>query len=880
MSVIVSRALPDVRDGLKPSQRRILVAMNDLNLTPGAGRVKCAKISGDTSGNYHPHGESVIYPTLVRMAQEWNLRYVLVDKQGNFGSIAGLPPAAMRYTEARMSSIAALMMDDIKLDTVDFIPTYDERRTEPTVLPSKFPNLLVNGANGIAVGMATSIPPHNLGEICDATIRVIDDPDVSIDELLEIVPGPDFPTGGIVCGRAGIRRGYHTGRSNIVLRGKAVIEEHNKRHRIVITEIPFQQSRDRVEERITALAVEGRIPGISAVHNESDLEEPVRLVCDLKRDADPEVVLNQLYQFSPLQDTFSMIFLALVDGKPRVLSLKELLLEFIRHRETVIRRRTQFLLVRARQRKHTVEGLLLAHANIDEVIRVIRGSSTQAEAKERLMRIQTPAALLRRALGEDGFGIFAEERGTSEFYTLTPVQADAILKMTLGQLVNLEQEKLTDEHRKLLEEINEYRRILSDRQNILDIIRDDCRELKRKHGDARRTEISGEEVGELNLEDLIEEETMVVSITSNGYIKRTPASVYRSQRRGGKGLTGAKTEEEDPIQHLFVASTHAYLLFFTNMGKVYWRKVYDLPQLARDARGRAVVNLLNLGEGEQITDCRAVRDFDHPDHFLVMATARGLVKKTPLNAYSRPLRSGIIAIKLREGDALVDVVVAKAGDELVLATAGGMAIRFKQSDARPMGRNSSGVKGIKLAHDDSVVGMVVADPESTLLTACANGYGKRTPFGPNLEAGPDEELPEHGEIDEDEDTAAEVEPDLTKPRPAVAPAEGEEDEDAEEGEDHNSQRSYRTQRRGGKGLRDIKTTQRNGPVVGIVHVSDADELLMMTARGKLQRIAASDISIIGRNTQGVKIMSLDDDDTLVAVKRVPMEEENGKGEEV
>lgn len=862
MSVIVSRALPDVRDGLKPSQRRILVAMNDLNLTPGAARVKCAKISGDTSGNYHPHGESVIYPTLVRMAQEWNMRHVLVDKQGNFGSIAGLPPAAMRYTEARMSAIAALMMDDLKLDTVDFLPTYDERRTEPTVLPSKFPNLLVNGANGIAVGMATSIPPHNLGEICDAMIRVIDEPEVSIDELLEIVPGPDFPTGGVVCGRSGIRRGYHTGRGTIVVRARARIEEHGNRNRIVITEIPFQQSRDRIEERIAALASEGKIPGISGIRNESDLKEPVRLVCELKRDADPEIVLNQLYQFSPLQDSFSLIFLALVDGKPRVLSFKELLQEFIRHRETVIRRRTQFLLARARQRKHTVEGLLLAHANIDEVIRVIRSSSTQAEAKDRLMQIQTPAALLRRALGEEGFAVFTEERGLAEFYTLTPVQADAILRMTLGQLVNLEQEKLSGEHHKLLEEITEYRRILSDRQNILDIIRDDCRELKRKHGDERRTEISGEEVGELDMEDLITEETMVVSISGNGYIKRTPASVYRAQRRGGKGLMGAKTEEEDPIQHLFVASTHAYLLFFTNKGKVYWRKVYDLPQLARDARGRAVVNLLNLAEGEQITDCRAVRDFDRPDHFLVMATAKGLVKKTPLEQYSRPLRSGIIAIKLREGDALVDVVVAKPGDELVLSTAHGMAIRFKQSDARPMGRNASGVKGIKLIGDDTVVGMVVAHPAATLLTVCAHGYGKRTPFGPNLETEFDEELP-----DDETDSDA-------NPPQSVAGA-----EEVEEAEDLSSQRSYRTQRRGGKGLRDIKTTERNGPVVGIVNVSDQDELLMMTARGKIQRIAASDISIIGRNTQGVKIMSLDDDDTLVAVKRVPMEEGDGKDEE-
>ncbi len=586
----------------------------------------------------------------------------------------------------------------------------------------------------------------------------------------------------------------------------------------------------------------------------------MRLVCELKRDADPDIVLNQLYQFSPLQDSFSLIFLALVDGKPRVLSFKELLQEFLRHREAVIRRRTQFLLNRARQRKHTVEGLLLAHANIDEVIRVIRGSSTQAEAKQRLMAIQTPAALLERALGEQGFAVFVEDRGAGDFYTLTPVQADAILRMTLGQLVNLEQEKLGDEHHKLLEEITEFCRILADRQNILEIIRDDCRELKRRHGDDRRTEISGEEVGELNLEDLITEETMVVSISSNGYIKRTPASVYRAQRRGGKGLTGAKTEEEDPIQHLFVASTHAYLLFFTTKGKVHWRKVYDLPQLARDARGRAVVNLLNLGEGEQITDCRAVRDFDRPDHFLVMATANGLVKKTPLEAYSRPLRSGIIAIKLREGDALVDVVVTKRDDELVLATAHGMAIRFKESDARPMGRNASGVKGIKLIGGDAVVGMVVADPDATLLTVCAHGFGKRTPFGPNL----DVELDEPASHDDDAPAGTD-------------PAESEEREEDDEGEDLSSQRSYRTQRRGGKGLRDIKATERNGPVVGIVHVSDEDELLMMTAHGKIQRIAASDISIIGRNTQGVRIMSLDDDDTLVAVKRVP-QEENGKEE--
>ncbi len=872
MSVIVSRALPDVRDGLKPSQRRILVAMNDLNLSPGASRVKCAKISGDTSGNYHPHGESVIYPTLVRMAQEWNMRYVLVDKQGNFGSVAGLPPAAMRYTEARMSQYAALMLDDLKLDTVDYIPTYDEVRTEPVVLPSRFPNLLVNGAQGIAVGMATSIPPHNLGEICDATIRVIDDPDVSIDELLEICPGPDFPTGGVICGRSGIRRGYHTGRATVVLRAKTRVEEFGKgRKRIIISEIPYQQARDRVEERIAAAVQDGKIPGIAASRNESDLKEPVRLVLELKRDADPDIVLNQLYQFTPLQDSFSLIFLALVDGKPRVLSLKGLLEEFIRHRVTVIRRRTQFLLNRARQRKHTVEGLLLAHANIDEVIRVIRGSSTQAEAKQRLMQIRTPAVLMERALGERGFAVFVQERGEAEDYTLTPVQADAILRMTLGQLVNLEQERLGDEHRKLLDDIEEYLRILSDDQIILDMIRQDLHELKRKHGDARRTEISGEELGDIDLEDLIREETMVVSISSNGYIKRTPVTAYRRQRRGGKGLKGAKTEEEDPIEHLFVASTHAYLLFFTTRGKVYWRKVYELPQLARDSRGRAVVNLLNLAEGEDIADCRAVRDFDHPDHFLIMATANGLVKKTPLAAYSRPLRSGIIAIKLREGDELVDVTVVKRGDEVLLATARGMAIRFPQSNARPMGRNSSGVKGIRLRSDDHVVGMVVADPEADLLTVCENGYGKRTPFGPNLPAEPDDDVPDVEEngpeaAGEPDDSEAAVEPDDSEA--AVEPN----DSDNGEGDDeHTSQRSYRTQRRGGQGVRDIKTTKRNGPVIGIVRVQDDDELLMITARGKLQRVAAADVSVVGRNTQGVRIMTLDEADHLVAVKRVPRE---------
>jgi DNA gyrase subunit A len=862
MSVIVSRALPDVRDGLKPSQRRILVAMNDLGLNPTAPRAKCAKIAGETMGNYHPHGQEVIYPTLVRMAQEWNTRSPLIDKQGNFGAIAGLPPAAMRYTEARMSTVAAMMLDDIKLDTVDFIPNYDESRTEPTVLPSKFPNLLVNGSGGIAVGMATSIPPHNLAEVCRGLIALIDHPDISLGELMEHIPGPDFPTGGVICGRSGIRRGYQTGRSTIVVRARTSIDQTPKRTRIIIHEIPYQQARDRVEERIAQLGAEGKIPGIAAVHNESDLKEPVRLVVDLKRDADPDVVLNQLYKFSPLQESFSIILLALVDGKPRTLTLKEMLEEYLRHRVNVVRRRTQFLLARARKRKHTVQGLLIAHADIDEVIRVIRSSKTQAEAKERLMQIKAPAAMLARALGAAGFEQFQRERGVAEEYSLTPVQADAILKMTLGQLVNLEQEKLGEEHATLLVEIGEYLAILADQSKIYAIIREDLQQLaSSRHADARRTELSDEEVGEVDLEDLIEEETMVVSISHQGYIKRTPASAYRAQRRGGKGIRGAQADEDDPVEHLFVTSTHDYLLLFTNKGKVYWQKVYNLPALSRESKGRAIVNLLNLEEGETIADCRPVRDFDLPDHFLMMATRRGLVKKTELKAYSRPMKTGIIAIKLKEDDELVDVVITKPSDEVILATAAGMAIRFSEADARPMGRNASGVKGISLSKGDSLVGMVVADPDATLLTACANGYGKRTPFGPN--AAPEEA---DGGAAAAPTDAAPVSAESASGEPASAGGEAE--------DEASSSFRYRTQNRGGKGLRDIKATERNGPVVSIVRVDDSDELLMMTARGKIQRIKASDVSVIGRNTQGVRIMTLDEDDSLAAVVRVP-KDENG-----
>ncbi len=652
-----------------------------------------------------------------------------------------------------------------------------------------------------------------------------------------------------------------------MIRARARIEENKNRSRIIVSEIPYQQYRDRVVERIAALVGSDKIKGISGIRDESDLNEPVRLVIDIKRDADPEVVLNQLYQFSPLQDTFSVILLALVDGKPRTLSFKELLIEFIRHRRTVIRRRTQHLLARARRRKHTVEGLLIALADIDEVIRIIRTSKTQAEAKDRLMGIECPSSMLQRALGDEGFSQFQTERGQSDVYNLTIVQTEAILRMTLGQLVNLEQEKLINEHAELLAEIKDYLAILGDPERINQIIRDDLEDIRKRFGDQRRTEISGEELGHVDLEDLITEETMVVSISHRGYIKRTPSSVYRAQRRGGKGLKGASTDEEDPIEHLFVASTHAYLLFFTTVGKVYWQKVYDLPQLSRESRGRAVVNLLQLAENEKIAECLVVRDFNLPGHFVMMATRDGLVKKSPLEHYSRPKRGGIIAIKLREGDELVDASVVGPGDELVMVTANGMSIRFAEADARPMGRNTSGVKGIRLGKDDAVVGMVIADPEATLLTLCERGYGKRTPFGAStldpavLETDPDAVS----------ETTEAVEP--------AEPAEPEEsDSDAEEGSVSSSAR-YRTQRRGGKGIRDIRTTARNGRVVDIARVDDNDEILMMTARGKIQRVAASEISIIGRNTQGVRIMSLGEDDAVVAVVRVPKEEVDVAAEE-
>lgn len=922
MSVIVSRAIPDVRDGLKPSQRRILVAMNDLGIGPHSQRVKCAKISGDASGNYHPHGEAIIYPTLVRMAQEWNMRHVLVDKQGNFGSIAGLPPAAMRYTEARLSGMAMAMLEDLNLDTVDFIPTYDGTRLEPNVLPAKVPNLLVNGANGIAVGMMTSIPPHNLGEICDAAVAVIDDPDVSPFDLLRLCPGPDFPTGGIICGANGIRRAYLTGRGNVVVRARIRVEEIKGkggkavRHQIVVSEIPYQQARDRIEEKIAEMVNEGRIVGVAEIRNESDLKEPVRLVLRLKQGTEPSVVVNQLYQFTPLEDTFSIILLALVEGKPRVMTFKELIVEFLRHRKSVIRRRTTFLLNKAIKRQHTVEGLLIAHANIDEVIRVIRTSPNQYEAKQRLMQIQCPSALLERCLGA-GFESFQQTRGVKESYTLTPVQADAILKMTLGQLVNLEQQKLADEYNSLLDDIAEYRRILSDERNILAIVRDDLLEVKAKYADKRRTEINQDELAETLTEDLIPEETMVVTITNDGFIKRTPLFEYKAQSRSAQGNRGAKTEADVSVCDMYVASTHDNLLFFTNKGRVFSRKVFTIQSASRVAKGMPLAKLLDerLTTGEAVVNCLPVRHFDQENAYLFMATREGVVKKTALSAFGRINKSGLIGIKLRgevdpdalakleneakdssldsqtqeqrlkefeallnskDRDSLVSVAVCYDGDEIFLSTALGRTIRFRQSDVRSMGRTASGVRGIRLRKGDYVVGMAVANEDAYLLSVCENGFGKRTKMGPN--AAPilgDETDAELENDDEAVETNVEANVEANVESDAEL-AEGTENEDSA------SNTTYRTMRRGGQGVLDIKTTARNGVVAAVVRVLDGDDVMLVTANGKIKRLSVDSIRATGRNTQGVTVMKFEKGktDSIVAVKAVPPEREIEETKEI
>jgi DNA gyrase subunit A len=852
MSVIISRALPDVRDGLKPSQRRILVAMHDLGLGPTSATSKCAGIVGETMKRYHPHGDASIYPTLVRMAQDWAMRHRLVHGQGNFGSIAGLPPAAMRYTEARLSPLSSEMLADLEADTVDYIDNYDGKYREPLVLPSKFPNLLVNGSDGIAVGMATEIPPHNLREVCDAIIRVIDEPDVSIEQLMEIVPGPDFPTGGIICGRQGICDGYRTGRGKITLRARADINEEGSRNQIIITEVPFQQTRNRLAESIGELVKDERIKGISAIRDESSARggEPVRLVVDLKRDADPQLVLNQLYEYSPLQRTASIILLALVDGRPKTLNLKQMLEEFLRHRVQVIRRRTEHLMREAKRRAHILEGQLIAISSLDEVIDICRHSPSRAGAKERLQNLAVAAALLGRALGEQHFTALQREIGVHESYHLTEAQAEAVVRLQLGQLAALERDEIVKEYNDLRQKIQSYEQLLSSEQNIRNVIKTDLEELRDKYGDDRRTEIIDAH-GRVNYEDLIAEEMQAVTLSHNGYIKRLPLNTYRTQHRGGKGVSGGGAREDDFIEHFFVASTKDYLLCFTNHGQLYWLKVYGIPQMSRTATGRALANVLSLKPEEKITSVIRVRSFDG-EHHLMMATRRGQVKKTALEEYSRPRSGGIIGISLDEGDTLIGVSLTIPGDEIVLSTRQGMAIRFDEAQARSMGRNTRGVKGIALQEGDEVVGMVVADPQGYLLTVCENGHGKRTPFGANL-AGVE---------------AAEAEPE--------EPAEDVADEitEAHEGEParERSGMRYRKQRRGGKGLRDIRTTERNGPVVGILSVRDGDDIMLITTQGMVNRTHVNEIRIVGRNTQGVRIMNLNEGDKIASLAKVARED--------
>ncbi len=812
MSVIMARALPDVRDGLKPSQRRILVAMNDLNLGPRSAHRKCAKIAGDTSGNYHPHGEQVIYPTLVRMAQYWNMRHPMVDGQGNFGSIDGDPPAAMRYTEARLAAPAVEMLDDLKLETVDFEPNYDETRSEPTVLPAKFPNLLINGSSGIAVGMATNMAPHNLGEIVDAIVRVIDNPEATVAELIKAVPGPDFPTGGTICGKRGIVDAYATGRGALTLRGKMHVEEGKSgKQRLVITEIPYQVLRSTIVEKIADNIKSGRIKEAADVNDASDRKHPIRIEVDLRKDANADVVINQLYQYTPLQSNFHVANVALVGRQPKTLSLKQLIDEYLLHRKEVIRRRTAYLMRKAAQKAHVLEGLILALSDIDAIIELIKKSADPKAAREALMARPlrlAEQATLRNLLPED----FVRKVSATD-QNLTQVQADAILSMQLQKLTGLEVEKLARDYSTLIEEIRGYEAILKDERLIFDIIREDLYEMKEKHGSPRRTEIT-EAIGEFSMEELIPDEQTIVTVSHEGYIKRVDADTYRTQGRGGRGVKGGDTREGDYIEYLFTASTHDYLLVFTNRGRVYWQKVYDVPAMARTARGRAIANLVQFQSNESLRAILPVRAFE--ENFAFFATSKGVVKKTPLAAFRNPRSNGIIAISLDPDAELINVEQTHGEAQIVLGSRDGMAIRFNETNVRAMGRTAKGVRGMDLRGNDRVVDMAIAAPGSSLLTVCENGYGKRT--------------------------------------------------DIEE---------YRLIRRGGKGVINIKTTERNGKVVALKAVRDSDELMMITAQGIMLRTKLDAVREIGRATQGVRLIKLDEADKLVAVTRVAQEESNG-----
>ena len=793
MSVIVGRALPDVRDGLKPVHRRILHGMNEMGLAANRPYRKSAKIVGEIMGNYHPHGDSAIYDTLVRMAQDFNMRYLLVDGQGNYGSMDGDAAAAMRYTEARLTKLAEELLADIDKETVDFGPNYDESREEPLVLPSKVPNLLVNGAGGIAVGYATNIPTHNLGEVIEGLLLILENPDVTIAQLMKKIPGPDFPTAGFIYGTSGIKEAYETGRGLLTVRAKVAIEtdERTDRERLIITEIPYQVNKSKLIEKIADLAQEDRVTGIADIRDESD-REGVRVVIELKRNEIPLVVLDNLYMHSQLQTTFGVNMLALVNNRPEVLNLKRILVAFIEHRREVVVRRTSYELRKAEERAHILEGLKIALDHLDAVIALIRRSQSPDVARTGLM----------------------------QQFQLSELQANAILEMRLQRLTQLERDKLIEEYRDILKQIEYLRSILGSEALVRQIIRDELTEIKEKYQDERRTKIVKEEA-DLTLEDLIAEEEVVVTITHSGYIKRNVVTLYRAQRRGGKGKIAMGVKEEDFVETLFTASTHDSLLFCTDAGKVYWLKVHEIPEASRAAKGKALVNLLALSKDEKVTASLPVKEF-RADRFIIMATKLGVIKKTELSAYSNPRQGGIIALTLDPGDKLIGVDLTDGQREILLGTKQGITIRFKEEEVRPMGRTAHGVRGITLEPGDEVIGMETITPDSTtaILTVTEGGYGKRTPVN-----------------------------------------------------------EYRIQGRGGKGIISVKTTERNGQAVGFLQVRDEDEIMLMAAQGKVLRCKVDDIREIGRNTQGVRLLDLDgDEDRVVAVARL-VEREEGTSEE-
>ncbi|MDD4202074.1 MAG: DNA gyrase subunit A [Candidatus Omnitrophica bacterium] len=784
MSVIVGRALPDVRDGLKPVHRRVLYAMSELHLEHNKTYKKCARIVGEVLGKYHPHGDTAVYDSLVRMAQDFSLRYPLVDGQGNFGSVDGDRAAAMRYTEAKMQKISSQMLLDIDKETVNFVPNFDESLLEPTVLPSAIPNLLINGSSGIAVGMATNIPPHNLNEIVDAACFLIDQPECAIKDLIKFVKGPDFPTGGIICGQQGIKDAYTTGRGKILVHAKANIEQQkNGKERIVITEIPYQVNKTNLIQAIVNLVTEKKAEGISDIRDESD-KEGMRLVIEIKKGQNAEVVLNQLYKKTQMQETFGIIMLALDNNRPKILNLKEMLSCFLEHRKEIVIRRTQFDLSKAEARAHILEGLKIAIKFLDEVIKVIRKAETPIVAKEELILN----------------------------FKLSALQAQAILEMQLQKITNLERGKIDDEYKDLIKKIAYFREILGSETKMLAIIKAELIDIKEKYGDARRTAIVGEHK-DLEIEDLIAEEDMVITISHAGYIKRLPMSLYKQQKRGGKGISGSGSKEEDFSEHLFIASTHDYILFFTDLGKVYWLKVHEIPQTGRLAKGRAIINLLSLENEEQITSFIPVRDFKEGQN-LLMATKNGIVKKTALTAFSNPRKGGIIAITLDKDDKLVSTVQTDGSNEVLIATKEGMAIRFNEKNIREMGRSAKGVIGIRLSKKDQIIDMVKVSDKGALLVVTAKGYGKRSDFD-----------------------------------------------------------EYRLQSRGGKGIINIKITEKNGKVVGMKTVEDKHDIMVISSQGMIVRTPVNGIRIIGRSTQGVKIINLKTEDRVSSIATIIAEEE-------